>query len=802
MKGTGAARKQPGLIGSHAVVAVQAVASLLLLAGLYILGSVFVVAAVGLAVYGLVSRAHGGNATPVYYPLPVAVVIAGALYGISRQARTDLRGWPVDRQAAPALWGLVDSLAAYMGATAPQEIRLIPQPRAAMTEEPELLGLIGGTSCLYIGVPLLRVLPAAELTAIVCHELGHYSHGHTRLGEVSYRTRVALTDLTDGLGRYQGNIVAGAVRKGAGWYLRLALRLSSALARQRELEADEYAVWCTSREATSAALISVYALQRLWEDFRRGYLEPVAARGVLPPDVFATFEAMLRDPVVASRRQDLAEQAPTDEHVGRHDSHPSVAGRLRKIAEYAEYKESKESKAPPAIPDSLAGGTWQPGPVQRLLLPDAAGADATAPAAEGKAVTEGEWERLVAQAQAERAAAVVLAAARAGNQPRTVGEVIELAGHAGAARLAAGLPGVAVARQWPPEPHERLATSLTAVAVRALVAAGLADWELSWSAPVAFSCDVTNWAKLRDLAAGALAGEQGAATLCAAIARLGGDLAAPATGPLRGGRGAPAASASGAQPASGQADGPSGATGDDPVSYPWEVPEPVALMAGDMKLGGYLGTVPVAGRLSSLVASIVITVVVVPLAAYLDWLAAADGTGGADGQAILVLVFLSALALAGPPWIVTAIRSRHYGAYRFKAGFIDLRRRSLRGYRWTDFTGARFVTLHYAGKPQRAHVLAFSEGTATNSIVFRDYAYPRIRELLDQIPDQATRQLPRNPAKTRHACRAFAGPVPRSAQQFRVTCSQTPLTAMADSPVRPHHGMSCAAGPLSSNAAT
>ena len=73
---------------------------------------------------------------------------------------------------APALWEAVRERPAEAGTRAPDDIRLLPDVNAAVSEDTRLLGR-GGTGHLYLGVPLLQTLDVGQLRSVLAHELGH-----------------------------------------------------------------------------------------------------------------------------------------------------------------------------------------------------------------------------------------------------------------------------------------------------------------------------------------------------------------------------------------------------------------------------------------------------------------------------------------------------------------------------------------------------------------------------------------------------------------------------------------------------
>ncbi|MGE5136666.1 MAG: LysM peptidoglycan-binding domain-containing protein [Gemmatimonadota bacterium] len=83
---------------------------------------------------------------------------------------------------APGLWAMVTELATRVGTRPPDEVRAVAAASAQVSEECRFLRLLAGTRRLYVGLPLLMGLTADELRAAICHELGRYARGHTRIG--------------------------------------------------------------------------------------------------------------------------------------------------------------------------------------------------------------------------------------------------------------------------------------------------------------------------------------------------------------------------------------------------------------------------------------------------------------------------------------------------------------------------------------------------------------------------------------------------------------------------------------------
>jgi Zn-dependent protease with chaperone function/LysM repeat protein len=324
----------------------RALLALGLLVGFYLL--VFIVVAVDLGLLiGLAASPSSPGVTrvlgmpsnafePAIFSVPLLIAV---FYGVFRvSGRATLIAWsvPVSRDQAPGLWAAVEALAEQVGTPAPSEIRLISDANAMVTEESYLLGLVPGRHrLLYVGVPLLTGMTADELRAVLCHELGHYARKHTRLAALVYRGSVSLGATLSQLREQRAVRSRPGFRPDYTWlllvplslYARLYYRLSRAVSRRQELEADAAAAATAGPAVTADALRAVHAIGVCWEVFRTEVVAPMRRSGRMPDDVFSAFGALLADPGFEPRLTRLRESVP-ERPASRMDTHPSFATRL------------------------------------------------------------------------------------------------------------------------------------------------------------------------------------------------------------------------------------------------------------------------------------------------------------------------------------------------------------------------------------------------------------------------------------------------------------------------------------------
>ncbi|WP_067509307.1 M48 family metallopeptidase [Actinoplanes sp. TFC3] len=297
----------------------RAAASLLMLLGFYVIALIQLVAVLAFAIWVTVETTA---VVGIKLGLPLLVAVGATFVGLWRAIRTrsePLHGLIVTPRDAPELWATVHTLATEVGTRTPDEIRLVPEVNAAVSEDAKMLGLVGGRRMLYLGLPLVQSFTVDQLRAVIAHELGHYSGKHTSLGAVAYRGRLAIGHTISRIGKYNP---VGWVFRG---YARLYLLVDNAASRRQERDADQASVRVAGPAAAIAALKDSAVADAAWDFFFARYVAPGWEAGYAPDDVFGGFGQF-----VAARQDELAglrEREPENES-SRWDTHPSLAERI------------------------------------------------------------------------------------------------------------------------------------------------------------------------------------------------------------------------------------------------------------------------------------------------------------------------------------------------------------------------------------------------------------------------------------------------------------------------------------------
>src|SRR5213594_470951 len=92
------------------------------------------------------------------------------------------RGVLLDRQRTPALFSMIDEVAATLKAPKPDRVILTSHYNCSMVQRPRV-GILGWPeNILMLGLPMLETLSRARFRAMLAHELGHMVAHHSTLG--------------------------------------------------------------------------------------------------------------------------------------------------------------------------------------------------------------------------------------------------------------------------------------------------------------------------------------------------------------------------------------------------------------------------------------------------------------------------------------------------------------------------------------------------------------------------------------------------------------------------------------------
>ena len=255
------------------------------------------------------------------FALVVPVVFA-VLYGVFGRSRDgEPPGVVLTEQAQPRLWAVARELADVAETHCADEIRLVPDANAAVSDSGSWLGLRAGTRRLYLGVPLLHGLDEAQLRSVLAHEFGHYGGRHTALAGVTYRGTETIRRTISHLG--PRHLASRLFRL----YARLYFAVSHSVNRRQELEADQLSARSVGPEVAASALLEMAPLAVAWEHYLHGFAAMGREIGRRPTGLLAGFADHLASPDVIRALQELRE-TPDEGKTSVFDTHPSTSSRV------------------------------------------------------------------------------------------------------------------------------------------------------------------------------------------------------------------------------------------------------------------------------------------------------------------------------------------------------------------------------------------------------------------------------------------------------------------------------------------
>jgi Zn-dependent protease with chaperone function len=300
-------------------LAARAVLAVVLLVGFYAL-ALAIAGGLLYLVYLMVAVANRVNARL----LIAALIGAGAiLWGIvPRPDRFEPPGPRLLPERHSRLFALLREVAQACRQSMPVEVYLVGDVNAFVTQRGGIMG-IGSRRVMGLGLPLLRVLPVGQLRAVIAHEFGHYHGGDVALGPWIYKTRSAIGRTLDTLARAGSSLL----HKPFEWYGTLFLRVTMALSRRQETEADQLAARVAGTAQMCAGLKNVERASFAYAAYLQNEVGPVLGAGYRPPlaEGFARFFSAR---ALASKLDAQVVEAMASEAANPYDSHPSLKERL------------------------------------------------------------------------------------------------------------------------------------------------------------------------------------------------------------------------------------------------------------------------------------------------------------------------------------------------------------------------------------------------------------------------------------------------------------------------------------------
>jgi Zn-dependent protease with chaperone function len=268
------------------------------------------------------------------------VLILGLVYVIFRSLFIKIpkpEGLLIKKKDAPELYAKVSDLRKQIKTPKIHTILLTPELNAAIHQRPRL-GIFGWQkNTLILGSELLMSLNEEQTLAVIAHELGHLSGGHSKFNGWIYRIRISWLNIY--LTVMNVSTVAKWVfGKFFSWYAPYFNAYSFALARANEYEADEIAAKATSPQALAESLVG---LEVMSDSYFSKYWQSVDKLVFTQPDIDIKYFLNIHKNLQSFESNPSTQQNIISEKLknktNHEDTHPALKDRLRAVAAKPEF---------------------------------------------------------------------------------------------------------------------------------------------------------------------------------------------------------------------------------------------------------------------------------------------------------------------------------------------------------------------------------------------------------------------------------------------------------------------------------
>ncbi len=183
------------------------------------------------------------------------------------------QGYEIDEQQAPELFTIIHALQQELHCAPLHHVLITQEFNAGAIQVPRL-GVFGWPkNYLVIGLPMMKLLSAEQLKAVLAHELGHLSQGHGKLANKIYCQRQRWEQLVKALDQNK-SFGSFLFKPFFHWFAPYFAACSFPMARRDEYQADQMAAKLTSPQVAAQALTSTnvfahYLYEKYWPSINR-----------------------------------------------------------------------------------------------------------------------------------------------------------------------------------------------------------------------------------------------------------------------------------------------------------------------------------------------------------------------------------------------------------------------------------------------------------------------------------------------------------------------------------------------------
>jgi len=264
----------------------------------------------------------------------IAIFLVCSLFVlVMKLGEPELSGFYLKRTHEPSIFALVERVARRLEVEPPTRVLIEPGFEAAIgrLRFKDDDGPATREHVLILGVQLVLVTSAAELTSIICHEIAHAASGDTRSGYIAHRFLYSMGAAVGVHDEQDGNWITWLVHLPILGYLKLYAILYLYESRQREFRADRAAARICGPQTTRDALRKSARFVQVRDVELNEVLRFAGMIFPRPRNLYDVFRSRLQS--VSDKRWTSAENEAFMEPPTLWSTHPNLAHRFQALSE-------------------------------------------------------------------------------------------------------------------------------------------------------------------------------------------------------------------------------------------------------------------------------------------------------------------------------------------------------------------------------------------------------------------------------------------------------------------------------------